>query len=62
MGVAVVKQIWMLPLLAVSGFVFMGAAPPEEEAMLEAFDHVLTAMFYAATGLCLFAIVWGDSS
>ena len=26
--------------------------------MLEAFDRVLTAMAYAASGLCLFAIVW----
>ena len=26
--------------------------------MLEAFDAVLTAMAYAASGLCLFAIVW----
>ena len=48
----------MLPLLAVSVFVFMGAAPPEEEAMLEAFDRVLTAMTYAASGLAVFAIVW----
>ena len=35
-----------------------GAAPPEERAMLAAFDRVLTAMAYAASGLCLFAIVW----
>ena len=35
-----------------------GAAPPEEEAMLAAFDRVLTAMAYAASGFCLFAIVW----
>ena len=26
--------------------------------MLEAFDRALTAMAYAASGLCLFAIVW----
>ena len=26
--------------------------------MLAAFDEVLTAMAYAASGLCLFAIVW----
>ena len=48
----------MLPLLAVSTLAFMGAAPAEERAMLEAFDRVLTAMAYAASGLCLFAIVW----
>ena len=34
------------------------APPPEEQAMLDAFDRVLTAMAYAASGLCLFAIVW----
>ena len=26
--------------------------------MLDAFDRALTAMAYAASGLCLFAIVW----
>ena len=35
-----------------------GAAPPEERAMLAAFARVLTAMAYAASGLCVFAIVW----
>ena len=35
-----------------------GAVPAEEQAMLDAFDRVLTAMAYAASGLCLFAIVW----
>ena len=37
--------------------VLMGAAP-EKEAMLHAFDRALSAMAYAASGLCLFAIVW----
>lgn len=36
----------------------MGAAPDEEQAMLEAFNEALTAMAYAASGLALFAIVW----
>ena len=53
-----VRQTWKLTLPAVLACVFMGAAPPEEEAMLVAFDRVLTAMAYAASGLCLFAIVW----
>ena len=44
-------------LLTGAALVFMGAAP-EEEAMLHAFDRALTAMAYAASGLCLFAIVW----
>ena len=35
-----------------------GAAPDEEQAMLDAFDAVLTAMAYAAAGLCVFALVW----
>ena len=36
-----------------------GAAPtPEEQAMLDAFDRALTAMAYAGSGLCFFAIVW----
>ena len=51
------SRLWMLPL-ALSALVLMGATPPEEEAMLEAFDRVLTAMAYAASGLCVFAIVW----
>ena len=33
-------------------------ATPEEDAMLSAFDRVLTAMAYTGSGLCLFAIVW----
>ena len=40
-----------------AALVLMGAAP-EEEAMLHAFDEALTAMAYAASGLCFFAIVW----
>ena len=40
-----------------AALVLMGATP-EGEAMLDAFDRVLTAMAYAASGLCLFAIVW----
>ena len=46
----------LLPLTG-AVLVFTGAAP-EEEAMLAAFDRVLTAMAYAGSGLCLFAIVW----
>ncbi len=34
------------------------APPPEEQAMLDAFDRVLTAMVYAAAGLAVFAMVW----
>lgn len=45
-------------LVAGAALVLTGAAPDEEEAMLLAFDRVLTAMAYAASGLCLFAIVW----
>ena len=45
-------------LLAGVALATTGAAPAEEQAMLAAFDRVLTAMSYAASGLCLFAIVW----
>ena len=45
-------------LLAGVALATTGAAPAEERAMLDAFDAVLTAMAYAASGLCLFAIVW----
>ena len=45
-------------LLAGAVLATTGAAPPEEQAMLDAFDRVLTAMAYAGSGLCVFAIVW----
>ena len=45
-------------LLAGVALATTGAAPVEKQAMLEAFDEALTAMAYAASGLCFFAIVW----
>ena len=45
-------------LLAGAALATVGAAPAEEQAMLDAFDRVLTAMSYAGAGLCVFAIVW----
>ena len=45
-------------LLAGAALAATGAAPAEEQAMLDAFDRALTAMAYAASGLCPFAIVW----
>ena len=45
-------------LLAGVALATTGAAPAEEQAMLDAFDKVLTAMAYAASGLAVFAIVW----
>ena len=57
MGVAVVRRAATTLLLTGAAFVLTGAAP-EEEAMLDAFDRSLTAMAYAASGLCVFAIVW----
>ena len=45
-------------LLAGVALATTGAAPDTKEAMLEQFDRALTAMSYAASGLCLFAIVW----
>ena len=52
------KQALTTTLLAGVALATTGAAPAEEEAMLATFDRVLTAMAYAASGLCLFAIVW----
>ena len=57
MGVALVRRATALLPLTGAALVFMGAAP-EKEAMLHAFDRVLTAMAYAGSGLCVFAIVW----
>ena len=45
-------------LLAGAALATTGAAPAEEQEMLRQFDRVLTAMAYAASGICLFAIVW----
>ena len=53
-----VRRLLTATLLAGAALATTGAAPAEEQAMLEAFDRVLTAMAYAAAGLCLFAIVW----
>ena len=58
MGVAVVRRLPTAILLVGVALATTGAAPPEKQAMLDAFDRVLTAMAYAASGLCLFAIVW----
>ena len=58
MGVAVVRRLLAATLLAGAALATTGAAPAEEQAMLDAFDRVLTAMAFAAAGLCLFAIVW----
>ncbi len=52
------RRVGTAMLLAVSALVFMGVTPAEKEAMLHAFDAVLTAMAYAAAGLAVFAIVW----
>ena len=58
MGVALVRRFLMAILLAGVALVSTGAAPDEEQAMLDAFDSVLTAMAYAAAGLAVFAIAW----
>ena len=52
-----VRRTAILALLSLAALVFMGATP-EEEVMLHTFDRVLTGMAYAASGLCVFAIVW----
>ena len=53
-----VRRALISLLLVGAALATTGAAPPEEQAMLDAFDAVLTAMAYAAAGLCVFAIVW----
>ena len=53
-----VRRLLTATLLIGAALATTGAAPAEEQAMLDAFDRVLTAMAYAAAGLCLFAIVW----
>ena len=62
MGVALVRRVLAAVLLAGIALVTTGAGTEEKlaafEEMAEAFDQILTAMTYAAAGLCLFAIVW----
>ncbi len=53
-----VKRIATALLLCGVALVTAGAAPEEEQAMLDAFDEALTAMAYAAAGLCVFSLVW----
>ena len=57
MGAIQVRLAVTLLALACAALVLAGASP-EEQAMLESFDRVLTAMAYAGVGLCFFAIVW----
>ena len=52
------KRVMATLLLAGAALASVGAAPAEEREMLEAINEALTAMAYAASGLCLFAIVW----
>ena len=52
------RQAATLLPLAGAALVLAGAAPAEKADMLDAFDGALTAMAYAAAGLCLFSIVW----
>ena len=53
-----VRRLLTAMLLAGVALATTGAAPPEERAMLDAFDAVLTAMAYAGSALAVFAIVW----
>ncbi len=51
-------RVATLLLVAGAALASTGAAPAEEQEMLGAVNEALTAMAYAAAGLCLFAIVW----
>ena len=53
-----VRRAATLMILSGAALVLMGAAPDERDTMIQAFDEALTAMAYAAAGLCFFAIVW----
>ena len=53
-----VRRALTAALLAGAALVCTGAAPDPQDEMLLAFNDALTAMAYAASGLCLFAIVW----
>ena len=57
MGVALVRRALSATLLTACALVTTGASP-EEEAMRDAFDRVLSAAAYAGMGLSAFAIVW----
>ena len=50
------RRATVLTLLAGVALATTGATP--KDAMLAAFDAALTAMAYAAAGVCVFAIVW----
>ncbi len=52
------RRLATVLLLSGAALASTGAAPAEEQEMLRAVNDVLTAMAYAAAGLCLFAIVW----
>ena len=53
------RKLFWLTTSACAALVSTGAAQdPEEMEMLRAFDAALTAMAFAAAGLCLFSIVW----
>ena len=52
------RRLATILLLAWAALASVGAAPAEEQEMLRAISDALTAMAYAASGLCLFAIVW----
>ena len=52
------RPVLTATLLAGAALVTTGAAPDAKEEMIRAFSDALTAMAYAASGLCLFAIVW----
>ena len=56
MGVALVRRALTATLLAGVALATTGATPRDD--MLDAFDAVLTAMSFAAAGLCVFAIAW----
>ena len=51
------RRLLAATLLAGAALATTGAAPPEEQAMLDAFDEVLTAMAYAAVVMAVVGLV-----
>ena len=59
MELAVVGRAATVLMAAGAALASVGATKADrKEAMLAAFDAVLTGMAYAGAGLCLFAVVW----
>ncbi len=55
---AVVRRRVASVVVVATALLSLGAITPEQQAMLDAFDQVLTGMVYASAGLAVFSVVW----